>query len=153
MAKDKFEELQKLQEAYDKAAETIGQEAFTEMMEKVFEACPKLWKIKWDQYAPHFNDGDACTFGVYGPEFFEEPTREDEDDDKWEDILADMESDGGNLYVSSDSKFEGAKALREFEKFLNSTLGEDLCARVFGEDASVRMVRGGKVEVGECNHD
>lgn len=155
MAKqDKFDELRELQAAYDKAAEKIGVEAFSEMLNKLFEACPKLWKVKWDQYAPSFNDGDACIFGVYGPDFFEEPERDaDQDDEEWEDSVRDAESDGGTLYVSSQSKFEGAKELKEFESFLNSTLGEDLAKRVFGDSATVRMVRGGVLETEDCYHN
>ena len=31
---------------------------------KLFNAYPQVSAIRWNQYTPYFNDGDACVFGV-----------------------------------------------------------------------------------------
>ncbi len=148
--KDLMTQLQDLQAAYEEKAKKIGRPAFVEMAGKLFAACPTLGKISWTQYAPGFNDGDPCVFSVHGPEFYSipepvEPTGEEGVEEYDEDYDDD---DYGNLRTY-EASYAGAQELREFQTFLNSTLGEDLCGRVFGESAKVVICRDGTFKVDE----
>lgn len=43
----------------------VAKAAFTAGIAAVFAAHPILEGIRWTQYTPHFNDGDACTFSCH----------------------------------------------------------------------------------------
>lgn len=57
---------------YQKAQAELQEKAKTKLHEVFscfWELNPGLGTVSWDQYAPYFNDGDACTFSVHEPEF------------------------------------------------------------------------------------
>jgi hypothetical protein len=63
-----FEGLEKIKAdimAAREAAKTGTQAALKEAFKEVFAAHPGLKAVKWTQYTPYFNDGDACVFGVH----------------------------------------------------------------------------------------
>lgn len=39
-------------------------QVFLDALDKVLE-CPGVEAVRWNQYTPYFNDGDACTFSIY----------------------------------------------------------------------------------------
>jgi hypothetical protein len=43
-------------------------------------------KVRWNQYTPYFNDGDACVFNVHSPEVLlaVEAEEANEDDEDWD---------------------------------------------------------------------
>lgn len=58
-------------EALDKAAQEMkrslrveGEAAIKDMFRSFFEAYPSVRAVRWTQYTPHFNDGEACVFSV-----------------------------------------------------------------------------------------
>jgi hypothetical protein len=41
-----------------------SKEALLEVFKDFWEGNPEIESLCWTQYAPHFNDGDACVFSV-----------------------------------------------------------------------------------------
>jgi len=48
-----------------KEMQTEGKKALKLALKEFFSAFPMVEAIRWNQYTPYFNDGDACVFGVY----------------------------------------------------------------------------------------
>lgn len=42
-----------------------GQKLFGEGVREIFKKFKSLQKFQWNEYAPHWNDGDPCEFGLY----------------------------------------------------------------------------------------
>lgn len=61
-----MDDLQKLLEKQadlKKEMEVTGKRVLGETFKKIFDKHPQVEAIRWEQYTPYFNDGDACTFG------------------------------------------------------------------------------------------
>lgn len=148
--RDLMQQLTDLNKEYEKTAKRIGKPAFVELSQKCFDACPELGAIVWTQYAPHFNDGEACTFSVHEAGFWSTEAV----DENGEDGLNSYDDDLGCYGDKKDLPTKKArKEFENFETFITSTLGEDLCERVFGEDAKVTILRNGTIDIGDCDHD
>ena len=61
---DPFKELTDLRDAYQKKIKEYGVDKFKELFTEYFKQHPMVEQVYWDQYAPYFNDGDACVFRV-----------------------------------------------------------------------------------------
>lgn len=120
----------------------FGKEALKEEFRKTFEAHPKLLAVRWRQYTPYFNDGEACEFSVHDFEMKIEGAPEDG-----------SESDYGDEgYVSTYGKREGelaamAEAVRTLKR-----IDDDIYEAVFGDHCKVTATREG-FEVSEHRHD
>lgn len=64
-----FAEIKRLQDELAAKMQTDGPELFKQEVDKLFKLIPDLESIKWTQFTPYFNDGEACEFGVNEPEF------------------------------------------------------------------------------------
>lgn len=53
-----------LEDARRKSVRT-GEGLFRECVRQLFKEHPGLETFSWDEYTPHWNDGDECTFGTY----------------------------------------------------------------------------------------
>jgi hypothetical protein len=42
-----------------------GEKLFKEAVKELFKKNPKLQSFSWDEYTPHFNDGDECVFSTH----------------------------------------------------------------------------------------
>jgi hypothetical protein len=54
--------------AYDAAKAKVikqGDKLFKDSIRAIFKEFPKLNSFSWNEYAPHWNDGDECVFSVY----------------------------------------------------------------------------------------
>jgi len=58
---EKRDEIKKLQDQVSKDVKVLFNDGFKE----IFESCPELVGVRWTQYTPYFNDGDACNFRSY----------------------------------------------------------------------------------------
>lgn len=82
--------------------------------------------VVWHQYTPYFNDGDACTFGVYGGGV----------------LLADSEDDDPvEVYSLDDGPIKNA--LRAFERVLESGQHYAVLSEKFGDPAEVKATKEG----------
>lgn len=57
-----------LEKAKDKALRSHSA-LFHEAVEQLFEEHKELKRFSWDQYTPHWNDGDTCEFSCYFDSF------------------------------------------------------------------------------------
>jgi len=145
---------------------------FKGLFELFWEANPRVKEVKWDQYAPYFNDGDACTFSVYEPNFT--ITSETPKDSERKAILSrltdreievlglvrDPEGKGGEiegtwweLYDDPETKkYVDPDNLKALENFITSPPTENLLKSLFGEDCTVVATREG-FSIQTCDHD
>ena len=76
--------LEDMREARRKMQE-YGEAALREAFKVFFDTCPEVEEIAWSQYAPYFNDGDACEFSVNAPCFHAKVVDTDSEDYvRWE---------------------------------------------------------------------
>lgn len=50
-----------------KEMEDSGKAEFLEWFKDYFKKYPFITEVRWEQYTPYFNDGDACEFSVRDP--------------------------------------------------------------------------------------
>lgn len=62
-----LDEMRKKMEEAKKEVEKYGKEALSEEFAKFFEANPSVIAVRWEQFTPYFNDGEACEFSVREP--------------------------------------------------------------------------------------
>jgi len=55
---------EELEKAKSKAIKQ-GDKFFREAVKSIFKKFPRLESFSWQEYTPHWNDGDECTFSVY----------------------------------------------------------------------------------------
>lgn len=145
--KDLMAQLQDLQTKYEDKVQKVGKPAFVELSQPCFDACPELEAIAWTQYAPHFNDGDACTFSVNDVGYFSKTYAEESED------FDPYDGDLGGYSDKGDLASKAKKAFDAFDKFLQGTIGSDVAERVFGDGYKIVIRRDGTVEVDEYRHD
>ena len=135
-----------------------GTEKLKEVFKLFWEKNPEVKTISWTQYAPYFNDGDACIFGVNEIYFSnsEDPDQVDQDD-------LDEESGVWNASVwcfgwwgkkYPDLKIpidiDNAKNLGDF---LQSNAMLDIMEMMFGSDNRVIATRDGFKTEEYSNHE
>jgi len=124
------EKIQTLQEDYQKEAG----KAIYQLATIIFEKFDYLVDIRWKQYIPYFNDGDACTFSLATPEC----TIKYEDEDytsQWEDI--DLPEEAQYLYE------DVCKELKAFSNFLYGN--KVVIEHIFGNNVEVILTRDSQV--------
>ena len=65
-----FEALKNLVQIHEKAMQQLqaeGEAALREVFKDFFAEFPVVTAIRWAQYTPYFNDGEACVFSVHEP--------------------------------------------------------------------------------------
>jgi hypothetical protein len=136
-------ETQKIEEQIKKLAQEKVKPVLKEAFGELKAIVPTLEAIKWQQFTPHFNDGDTCEFSLQCTYFkFTGVTNEDSED--------------GDGYVDSYSTGDldltkvQQEALDEFEVELSGI--EVLLKDAFGDHAEVYLDSEG-IEVEEYSHD
>jgi len=127
-----------------------GKSAIMDFFGTFMEKNPEIKAIRWMQYTPYFNDGDACVFGLGDPYYLTRvPTSEELEnnpDGEWE---PDDESGWLTSYHKS------MKKMAAFEKKFSEL--EDMFESVFGDhkDICVYKTEKGtiKVQVMDFEHD
>jgi hypothetical protein len=128
-----LEALSKVKEEYEAKIKAEGEAALKEGLKSFFEANPNIEAVRWTQYTPHFNDGDACVFGVH------EPSAQLKGSEDFQD----------EYDIRKEHPAE-AKALSELEGLLESA--EDVLETVLGDHSRI-TVTGDKVDIEEYEHD
>jgi hypothetical protein len=124
------------------------QDAIKESLVSIFEQFPELEAVRWDQYAPYFNDGDPCVFGLHGVCVRTNGMNKSEED-------SDCRHEGfeyvGEYGYGEDNKTEIALAVASFEKLLRDCI--QFLSTAFGSDSVVTITRDMTVEIDEASHD
>jgi len=131
--------LANLKKAAQKSVKPALKEAFSDLKEII----PNIVAVKWDQFTPHFNDGDTCEFGVYDALFKVEGSNQEESE--YEDGFNDAYGDEWNKL--------DAKQRKAFETFSNKIQSvESMLESAFGDHATVTL-SSKEIEVEHCEHD
>lgn len=120
---------------------------FESEAKSIFDKYPKLERFSWTQYTPHFNDGDACEFGVRNHDIPITYDGKDFDDvSKYTFDTSESYCDDNaiSLYGFKDAFVEIDALLKNFE--------EDDYKFMFGDHVEITVSRDG-VNVEEYEHD
>jgi hypothetical protein len=111
-----------LEKAKYKAIST-HRKLFFEAVEELFNEYERLEKFSWDQYAPHWNDGDECVFSCYFDSLIINDETKDEFDDLYflghlNELLSDREKEEKRIrkeLEASKDKWEIDRLNRDLE--------------------------------------
>jgi hypothetical protein len=159
--KEKIESL--LKELREIQAETQKklQKSIKELFSEFWANNPDIQTVVWTQYAPYFNDGDACVFAVHDP-VFTNFRLEDSDTTVREVCWGDYEDEEKN-HISvqawtvekdiEDFKLNAnVDSIKSLSSFLCSDVVSDVMENTFGSDSLVIATREG-FEVQEYEHN
>lgn len=121
-----------------------GKEKFKEVFKIFWDANPNVNVIVWTQYAPYFNDGDACVFNVHGLSFSNLTDESEFRSLAW----GEYEGDDENIWcIDSYCIVEPHQAdkemVKELSKFIKSESMENIMKLMFGDDSIVFATREG----------
>lgn len=108
----------------------------------LFEKHPELESFSWTQYAPYFNDGDACMFSSNGID----RVNDIDHDDGYEEWKKQVESGYGKTRVLGPlgAAYTAAEELK-------ATLDDDVLETLLGEGRATVTKK--KITMEECRHD
>lgn len=163
----RFEALIAEQQALRAKFQTEAQAMFKDTMKEFFDKNPGITALKWTQYTPYFNDGDACEFRINDVYFTNAPADELENVSAW----GEYEGEDETVWVASNIEYtllskyheeEAAKILAAggvdedscslIDKMISSSEMEDIMWEMFGDHVQVTATRGG-FDITECEHD
>lgn len=141
-----FDEIIKLKEEFDAKVEAVGQEAIcNEIRKQLLELPDGVAAVRWQQYTPYFNDGEACTFRVHDPEF-------KLTDEFVKSSGKDLVSDYDDLWYDSWSiSYNEMDACTGLSKFIQG-IPEEVMEAAFGDHVEIEVSRTG-FTVDEVSHD
>lgn len=136
VAERNSEQIKKLREESAALVKPLLQQFITDF--------PEVRQVRWTQYSPYFNDGEACVFSLHTFGFYFEG--DDLDDSVYEHEIYRYE-DFDKKEVCSPETFS---ACCELERQLRQVEGE--LESLFGDHAQVTVTADG-VDVEEYDHD
>ena len=160
--KDTLKKIDTLRDELKKAEKSAAKEIMG-ILKELMSANPSLVGMRWNQYTPHFNDGDACEFGVNEPEYqfaLGAPAKSEDEEDE------DSNEGWYDSYYIDDEFFAkrtdiiNAKDIPKVKKavkdahavFEKLTQMDDQLKAMFGDGVQITVTSGG-VEVEDYDHD
>lgn len=133
-----LEEIQAAKKAFDDAVALHGRNAVVIAVREVFEKVPEVQSIRWQQYTPYFNDGDACEFSVNDPSYKFDGVDEEAGD------YGDGYIDNWSLTYNSETKPLYEKYGSIFQSFAHTMCNtlEKVLEVTFGDHIVVQIDRG-----------
>ncbi|MFO0578681.1 MAG: hypothetical protein U1A78_32160 [Polyangia bacterium] len=125
-----FDQIKSLEQSYQDCLckfRAEGLDALKVALREFFTRFPAVRAIRWQQYTPYFNDGDACTFSVHTP-------RVRLDDESTE---GDYEDGFLTSWCLRHRDTELQKAFSELSDLLQSDALEAVLEAVFGDHVEV----------------
>lgn len=110
-----------------------GKKALATAFKEVFDDYPQVESIRWSQYTPYFNDGDACYFGRN--DFTIRLLDEKEGAGDYEDGYRDE--------FDQDLPKVLRELLRDLDKNLSGDAADELFLDLFGDHVQVTATRTG----------
>lgn len=137
-------------QAQIKALQSEAAEQVKPLLQQFLTDNPTVEAIRWRQYTPYFNDGDACVFGVHEPTFkFVGDDEGGDYEDGFHDLPWSYESD----YYADFRKLCPADLYAKCKSLSGEITGlEDALQALFGDHVEVTVTKDG-VEVEEYEHD
>lgn len=169
--KSRLKQIDTMREELKKAEKSAAKDIMS-LLKVLMSENPLLVGMRWNQYTPSFNDGDACEFGVHGPEFkFAESVNPQESNDVDDEDEEETESDalwvdGGEYGDIDDEWFDKKsdilnhreiaalkKTVKEASRVFDQLAAmEDELQRTFGDGQQITVTAEG-VEVDDYYHD
>jgi hypothetical protein len=147
-----LDKLAKLKSEYEAVVEKEGSRLLKDEFKQFFKDHPEITAVRWQQYTPYFNDGDACLFNVYDFEFSMDPKVEfdsEGSDDRETDDVSDVSK--GFLSIYSDQFPKDLKSTcKEFEKHMHGH--DEVYEAAFGDHCKV-MITPTDITVEAYEHD
>lgn len=150
----RFDTLIAEQQALRVKFQTEAQEMFKESLINFFGMNPGVNALRWTQYTPYFNDGDACVFSV-GDVYFTNAKGEQLDDvSSWGEYEGDDENVWTESYISYLAGKEGVDiaSCRFLSEMISSSEMEDIMYNMFGDHVCVTASREG-IDVTDHHHE
>ena len=145
--------------SYQEKFRKVATEKLKEFFVEFWEKNPAIKAVTWNQYAPYFNDGEACEFSVNDPSFTNAEGKDLEDINSW------GEYDGERDDIWSDYSFtsqyggvipEGVDPVStdSLSSLLTSEALKPIMEATFGPDNTVIATREGfQVDDFSGSHD
>lgn len=139
--------------------EQADPQLFLDALDQILSA-PGVEAVRWNQYTPYFNDGDACTFSIYSA-YVKVKGGDDEAGDYGDGFLStyDLYEYGPGGYDDKVyANFNGipgeliSDALNSFEGSLESGAHWNILQEKFGDPATVTATKAG-FDVDFYEHD
>lgn len=140
-----------------------AKEKLKEVFNLFWEQNPGVNTVIWAQYAPYFNDGDACIFSVRSLSFTNATEEADLSDVRYgeyngenKDIWALEDYEYSYNRLKEEGKMEGVnfESIKELSRFICSDAMEDVLKATFGSDNIIYATRAGfKSEDYGSSHD
>lgn len=125
-----------------------AQEKFKEVFKEFWNENPGINSVVWTQYAPYFNDGDPCVFGIHSLTFSNATEPDDISNLRWEEY--DGETEGiwgcGNWGIEKIAKkHQGVnpESTKILSTFIHSDPMEGVLEGMFGSDNRIVATREG----------
>jgi len=128
-----FDEILEMKKQYKEKLSADGKAMLQKHFLEFFEKFPEAEAVRWTQYTPYFNDGDACVFGVN--EFTYKKVGD---------------SEGGDYEDGFHDSY--GKDRPEFMKTKLGAIPSDVLEAVFGDHVQITATRDG-FAVEEYEHD
>lgn len=135
--------------------------AISTCLKAVFEFDPNLKAIRWTQYSPYFNDGDACEFSANTDDtqlLYASKETEDQEEDEEPDYEGGWEDSPYIPWNFDEKSPEEQKELmkdKELALLIRAAFepfNDDDMETMFGNHVRVVVYRDGKVETEEYDH-
>lgn len=142
------EEFKLQNETLKQNFEANGRAMLRPLFHSLFDAAPTVEAIRWEQYTPHFNDGDACIFNMWDLQ-----VRERVESDA-PGLMSDEDLEEGFVYYHELPKGDLHTLLQEMNDSLSKA--ENILLAVFGDHKQVTVRRENgvlQINVEEFHHD
>lgn len=130
-------EVSRVQDELRKVAQKNVKPALKEAIAQLMKEVPAVDQVRWHQYTPYFNDGDACEFGIGAVTYKFDSSIEFSEERQENGLCMDDEGfvDEFELEVSDGFTKKQLKALATFSDQINAVT--PLLEKAFGDHAQV----------------
>lgn len=131
-----------------------AQTMFKESLKTFFDMNPGVSALKWTQYTPYFNDGDACEFRVNDVYFTNAQGNELNNVSVWGEYEGEDENVWVEYYAKSLAGKEGVdvSSCDFISDMIQSSEMEDIMKEMFDDHVYVTVTRSG-IDVDEYEHN
>ncbi len=131
-----------------------AQAMFKESLKSFFELNPGINALRWTQYTPYFNDGDACVFGVNDVYFTNAKGNQLDDISRWGEYEGNDEGVWSENYYKyfADKPGVNVESCEFLSGMISSSEMQDIMKQMFGDHVCVTVTREG-IDVEEYDHD
>lgn len=161
-------EFEKVRDQYQKLISEKGKQLLAVLVAQMFDACPNIEAVGWEQYTPYFNDGEECVFSVCDRYFSvkgtscESSCEEDDFDESEKPGIDNFSTDPKSYFAEYERPRWGSATdaqlirVRDIDRKL-SKLDDAIFKDTFGDHVSVRATRtadgGVAFEVTDYEHE